>query len=83
MKAIGLDRRMRGLAGLHRTMMVSSFLRATGTEIEGTYNMIIGGTAIEAPATTVAITGMIRITAMNKAAKTIITLIIVGSMGVV
>jgi hypothetical protein len=36
MKAIGLDRRMRELVGLRRTMMVSSFLRVTGKEIEGT-----------------------------------------------
>ena len=61
MTAIGLDRRMREPVGLGRTMTASSILRVTGTEIEGTYNMITGGTAIDVIATTIAITGMIGI----------------------
>jgi hypothetical protein len=56
MTAIGLDRPMRELVGLHRTMMVSSFLTATGKAIEGTCNTIIGGITIGATETTIAIT---------------------------
>jgi len=41
--------------------------------------MIIGGTATETTATTVAITGMNGIKAITKAAKTIITPIMFGS----
>jgi hypothetical protein len=41
--------------------------------------MIIGGTATEATAITVAITWMIGIKAITKAAKTIIALIMIGS----
>jgi hypothetical protein len=50
---------MRELVGLHRTMMATSILRVTGTVTAGTYNTIIGGTAIEATATTIAITATI------------------------
>src|SRR5579872_5217540 len=75
MTATGLDRHTRELIGLVRTTMVSSTLRATGTAIEGTYNTITSGTAIDATATmtTIAITGTIRIAAITRATTTIVT----------
>ena len=75
MTAIGLDRHTREPAGLGRTMTASSILRVTGTEIEGTYNMITGGTAIDAIAITItiAITTIIGITTKTTTTTTIIT----------
>ena len=73
MTAIGLDRPMRELVGSDRTTMASSFLRATGTETEVTYHTIIGGTTIEATATTIGITGTIGIKTITKAVTAIVT----------